>query len=160
MQTFEIATNVIHRLSCSPETVAVAESLTGGLVSAALVAVPGASQVMRGGVTTYATETKHSVLAVDLPRLKTYGPVDPEVAQQMAENVRELFDTDWGIATTGVAGPSEQDGHPVGEVYIAVANETDTVVKQLHLSGNRDEIRTQTVSETLKLLLEFISGDI
>ncbi|WP_245769394.1 CinA family protein [Streptomyces indicus] len=103
------------------ETVAVAESLTGGMVAAELTAVPGASKVLRGSVTAYATEIKHSVLGVDGTLLAERGAVDPEVARQMALGVRRLLGADWGIATTGVAGPDPQDGQPVGTVFVAVA---------------------------------------
>lgn len=91
-------------------TVAVAESLTGGRVAAALTAVPGASAVLRGSVTAYATDLKASVLGVDPALLSRSGAVDPEVARQMAVGVRRVCGADVGIATTGVAGPDEQDG--------------------------------------------------
>lgn len=102
-------------------TVAVAESLTGGLLAAALVDVPGASATFRGSVTAYATELKASVLGVDEGLLAVHGPVHPVVARQMAEGVRRLLGATYGVATTGVAGPDPQDGQPVGTVHLAVA---------------------------------------
>jgi nicotinamide-nucleotide amidase len=101
-------------------TVAVAESLTGGRVAAALTAVPGASSVLRGSVTAYATDLKARLLGVDAALLDRVGAVDGEVARQMALGVRRVCGADVGIATTGVAGPSEQDGKPVGTVFVAV----------------------------------------
>ncbi|MDY6050578.1 MAG: CinA family protein [Corynebacterium sp.] len=103
-------------------TVACAESLTAGLAAATLAHVPGASAVLRGGVVTYATDTKHDVLAVSDETLATVGPISRQCAEEMANNVRELFGADWGLSFTGVAGPDSQDGHPVGEVWIGLAD--------------------------------------
>ncbi|MFD9904940.1 CinA family protein [Streptomyces sp. NPDC059063] len=103
------------------ETLAVAESLTGGLVAAEVTAVPGASRAFRGAVTAYATELKRDVLGVDGALLAARGAVDAEVALQMAAGARRLLGADWGVATTGVAGPEPQDGQPVGTVFVAVA---------------------------------------
>lgn len=147
---------LLEALAIEGRTVAVAESLTGGLVAATIVSVPGASRVFRGGVVTYATDSKASVLGVDPALLAVQGPVDPEVAAQMATLVAERFDTDFGIAATGVAGPESQAGKPVGLVYIAVATqegESGSVeVRELHLSGERDEIRQQVVDQAIQLL--------
>src|SRR6476646_10184208 len=102
-------------------TVASAESLTGGLVCAALTDVPGASAVVRGSVVAYATELKAQVLGVDPELLASGGAVQAEVARQMATGVCRVLGADIGVATTGVAGPDPQDGHPVGTVFVAVA---------------------------------------
>ena len=102
---------------------ATAESLTGGLVCAALTDVPGASAVVRGAVVAYATELKAQVLGVDPDLLATGGAVQAEVARQMATGVCRVLGADVGVATTGVAGPDPQDGHPVGTVFVAVAAE-------------------------------------
>ena len=104
------AAGVLAELDAAGATVAVAESLTGGLLAAALVAVPGASRCFRGSVTAYATDLKASVLGVDAGLLAARGAVDAEVAGQMAEGVRRLMGADYGVATTGVAGPDPQDG--------------------------------------------------
>ncbi len=130
-------------------TVAVAESLTGGLVVAELIGVPGASAVVRGGVVAYATELKAQLLDVDERLLAASGPVDPEVAAQMALGVRSRLGADVGLATTGVAGPDPQDGHPVGEVWIAVAVGDSVTTRRLELGGDRAAIRRGTVSESL-----------
>ncbi len=115
-------------------TIAVAESLTGGLVMAALTEVPGVSAVLRGGPVVYATDTKASELDVDPELLAARGPVDPEVAAAMATSVRTRWLADVGLATTGVAGPESQAGHPVGEVYVAVSDADGSVVHRLELA--------------------------
>lgn len=135
------------------ETLAVAESLTGGLVAAELTAVPGASKSFRGSVTAYATTLKRDVLGVDATLLEERGAVDPEVAQQMAAGVREVLGASWGIATTGVAGPEPQDGQPVGTVFVAVVGPDGSgKVAALGLNGGRVEIRRESVRSVLKLL--------
>ncbi|MFE1666022.1 CinA family protein [Microbacterium sp. P02] len=131
-------------------SLAVAESLTGGLLAASVVAVPGASASFRGGVVAYATEVKHTVLGVDAGLLAAHGPVHPDVAAQMAVGVRRALEgadgpVDVGIATTGIAGPQSPDGQPVGTVHIGVATPDGISVRSLTLRGTRDEIRTQTV---------------
>ncbi|KTR09156.1 CinA family protein [Curtobacterium citreum] len=141
-------------LTARGETVAVAESLTGGLVVATLVGVPGASAVVRGGVVAYATPVKHTVLGVSADLLAEHGAVDPEVARQMASGVRTALAVDgepatWGISTTGVAGPDPQDGKPVGTVFVGIASASGAEAYELHLEGDREAIRQATVSELL-----------
>ncbi len=125
-----VAAEVLRLLRERGETLAVAESLTGGLVAAEVTAVPGASQAFRGSLTAYATELKRDVLGVDGGLLAARGAVDAEVAAQMATGVRTLLGADWGIATTGVAGPTPQDGQPVGTVFVAVAGPTTVGVRR------------------------------
>lgn len=132
-------------------SVACAESLTGGLVCAELTAVPGASATVRGGVVAYATDCKVSVLGVDPALTARVGAVDPDVADQMAEGVRRLFDAEVGIATTGVAGPDPQDGQPVGTVHVSVATPAGIVRRRLVLGGTREEIRAETVRSAVVL---------
>ncbi|WP_254786937.1 CinA family protein [Curtobacterium sp. MCBA15_001] len=149
-----IAPRVVAELTVRGESVAVAESLTGGLVVSALVAVPGASAVVRGGVVAYATPVKASVLGVSAELLASNGAVDPEVARQMAAGVRTALAVDgvpatWGISTTGVAGPDPQDGQPVGTVFVGIASAAGAEAFELHLDGDRDAIRQATVSELL-----------
>ena len=151
---------LVRLLKDRGETVAVAESLTGGLVAAELTAVPGASKVFRGSVTAYATDVKARILGVDGELLARRGAVDPDVALQMARGVRGVLDADWGIATTGVAGPQPQDGQPVGTVYVAVAGLSyQEKVVELGLNGDRAEIRMVTVRSVLALLLRQLSGE-
>jgi nicotinamide-nucleotide amidase len=149
----ELATEIIGLLTRTGATVAAAESLTGGLVAAALTDVPGASNAFRGGVIAYATELKAQVLGVDVTMLKKHGPVYAPVASAMAEGVRQRLGATIGVATTGVAGPGPQDGHPAGTVHVAVSLAGDTVVRTMALAGDRDEVRRLTVERVLGLLL-------
>ncbi|WP_144754630.1 CinA family protein [Curtobacterium pusillum] len=157
------AAALVAELTARGETVAVAESLTGGLVVATLVGVPGASAVVRGGVVAYATPVKHTVLGVSDTLLASNGAVDPEVAQQMASGVRTALAVDgaaatWGISTTGVAGPDPQDGKPVGTVFVGIASEDGATAFELHLDGDREAIRQATVSELLARMSSTIRG--
>jgi nicotinamide-nucleotide amidase len=146
--------DLVHALSSRGLTVAVAESLTGGLVVADLVSVPGASAVVRGGIVAYATELKHNLLGVDAALLAAGGPIQAAVAEQMAAGVRERLSADVGLATTGVAGPDPQDGHPPGEVWIAVASTAGIRSVRLELGGDRAAIRRETVEAVIELALE------
>jgi nicotinamide-nucleotide amidase len=148
------ATDVVAALIGRGLTLAVAESLTGGLVVAELVSVPGASAVVRGGVVAYATDLKHELLGVDADVLADGGPIQRAVAEQMAAGVRVRLAADLGLATTGVAGPDPQDGHPPGEVWIAVATAAGVRSVNLELGGDRDAVRRETVVAVLGLALE------
>ncbi|MEV7611330.1 CinA family protein [Streptomyces sp. NPDC089799] len=131
---------------------AVAESLTGGLVAAEITAVPGASKSFLGSVTAYATGLKHRLLGVDAELLAAHGAVNAQVAAEMAAGVRRALGATWGIATTGVAGPDPQDGQPVGTVFIAVAGPGGGKTAALRLNGSRAEIRRESVRTVLELL--------
>lgn len=152
------AADAIKELTAARLSVAVAESLTGGLVAAALTGVAGASAVVRGGVVSYATDTKHAVLGVDDFLLRAGGPVQAEVARQMAHGVRRVLGADLGIATTGVAGPDPQGNAPVGRVFVAVAWESGDDVRILSLTGSREQIRATTVEAALELLIDAARG--
>jgi nicotinamide-nucleotide amidase len=148
-----LSREVIELLTARSETIAVAESLTGGMLAAALTAVPGASAAVRGGLVTYATDLKASLLDVPAALLDRHGAVHPKVAVAMAEGARRRLAAAVGAATTGVAGPDPQDGQPVGTVYIAVSAGGRTLVQSLALSGDRHQIRVATVERLLGLLL-------
>ena len=153
--TAGVAAQVIAHLRRSGRSLAVAESLTGGLLAAELVAVPGASAVFRGGALTYATDSKASVLKVERDVLAAHGPVHPQVAVQMADGARSLFGADLALATTGVAGPGPADGHPAGTVYVACTGERGRVqVRGYLLAGGRPAVRAATVRLALALLLD------
>lgn len=137
-------------------TLAIAESLTGGQVASSLVEVPGASRVLVGAVVAYATRIKAQVLRVDAAHLELTGPVDRDVALQMAYGVRRLLGADLGLATTGVAGPGPDDGHPAGTVHIAVVAPWGQRHRELHLSGDRSQIRCATVMEVCELATGFL----
>ncbi|MBE9500514.1 MULTISPECIES: CinA family protein [Streptomyces] len=166
-----MAGGVLALLAERGQTLAVAESLTGGLVAAEITGVPGASRVFRGSVTAYATALKRDVLGVDGALLEERGAVDAEVARRMAQGVRTVLGADWGLATTGVAGPEPQDGQPVGTVYVAVAAPGATAVARKLRSavgrsgepagggaaaGERERagIRTESVRGALELLYD------
>ena len=153
----ELAGRLIALLRERGLTVAVAESLTGGLVVADLVSIPGASVVVRGGVVAYATDLKATLLGVDADVLAAGGPIQSIVAEQMAQGVREKLGADVGLATTGVAGPDAQDGRPPGEVWIAVARAAGTDSERVTLTGDRAAIRRQTVERVLQLGLDLVS---
>jgi nicotinamide-nucleotide amidase len=148
-----LAREAIGLLVARGETVAVAESLTGGLLAAALTAVPGASAVFRGAVVAYATDLKASLLDVPPGLLERHGAVYPAVAAAMAEGARGRMGARIGAATTGVAGPDPADGQPVGTVHIAASTGRGTTVRSLALSGGRHEIRAETVELSLALLI-------
>ncbi|WP_155058318.1 CinA family protein [Streptomyces blattellae] len=161
------AAELVRLLTVRGETLAVAESLTGGLVAAEITAAPGASKAFRGSVTAYATDLKHELLGVDATLLAQRGAVDPQVAAQMAAGVRKALGADWGLATTGVAGPEPQDGQPVGTVFLAVdgpfaGDFTATgggKVAALRLNGERAEIRMESVRSVLALLLQHLASE-
>ena len=140
-------------------TLAIAESLTGGQVSSSLVEVPGASRVLVGTVVAYATRIKAQLLGVDAAHLERTGPVDRDVALQMADGVRRLLGADLGLATTGVAGPGPADGHPAGTVHIAVVAPWGLRHRELHLGGDRSQIRCATVMEVCELAIGFLQKD-
>jgi nicotinamide-nucleotide amidase len=156
-----VAAEVLRELTACGATLAVAESLTGGLVCARLVDVPGASAVLRGGVVAYATDLKHELLGVDAALLEREGPVHPQVAEQMAAGVRRRLGATHGVATTGVAGPGEQDGQAPGTVFVAVdaalssaRHRSTALVRGLILAGDRDAVRQGATDAVLHLLLE------
>jgi nicotinamide-nucleotide amidase len=145
-------------------TIAVAESLTGGLVISALVSVPGASAVVRGAVVAYHTGLKHSLLGVDAALLEREGAVHPEVARQMAEGARRAAAVDggwadYGVATTGVAGPDPQDGRPVGLVYVGVAGPYGASALEFRFAGDRASIRAQATEAALETLLSTMNAE-
>jgi nicotinamide-nucleotide amidase len=148
------AAAAVHSLVDRRETLATAESLTGGWVAATIVEIPGVSAVFRGGLVVYATELKHSLAGVPEELLTERGPVDPDVALALAAGARERCGADWGVSTTGVAGPDPQDGKPVGLVYVAVAGPSGSTVRELRLTGSRAEIRSGSVAAVLDLLTE------
>lgn len=156
--TLTAAARVLDRLSAAGLTLAVAESLTGGTLTARLVEVPGTSAVLRGGVVAYATDVKATLLGVDDDLLARRGAVDPDVALEMATGVRARLGADVGVATTGVAGPTEQDGKPPGTVHVAVVTPDRRLVRSVHLPGGRADVRAGTVDLALDLLLEALGG--
>lgn len=134
------------------QTVGCAESLTGGELAALLSGTPGASATFVGGIVSYATEVKRNVLGVTAERVVT-----AMCAEQMALGLRTLMGVDWALATTGVAGPDEQEGQPVGTVYVGLAGPGRVRSVRLGLAGDREAIRSATCTAALDLLLAEVS---
>ncbi|WP_422770749.1 CinA family protein [Plantactinospora sp. WMMC1484] len=153
------AAAVVHALADQRATLAVVESLTGGLLAATIVDIAGVSSVFRGGLVAYSTELKASLVGVPEELLASRGPVDPDVAVALAEGGRARCGADWCLSTTGVAGPEPQDGKPVGLVYVAAAGPPGTVVRRLDLSGNRLRIRIGAVAGALRLLADRLHAE-
>jgi nicotinamide-nucleotide amidase len=156
----------VHRLLAGGgATVAVAESLTGGMLGAALTDMPGSSATFAGGVVAYATELKHQLLGVPEDLLAAHGAVHPDVARAMAAGVCRLLGASYGLGVTGVAGPEPQDGMPVGTVYVAVAAAAGPgAVEALRLPAEggrspRAQIRRLTVVHALDLLRRRLRAD-
>ncbi|MFD2371376.1 competence/damage-inducible protein A [Brevibacillus sp. GCM10020057] len=132
---------LVQELARRGETIACAESCTGGTVASLITSVPGSSAVFRGGVVCYTNEVKNQVLEVPADVLHTDGAVSAKTAKLLAEHVREKLGSTYGVSVTGVAGPDPSEGKPVGLVYIGIAAEgSSTVVKELRLAGRRHAI--------------------
>lgn len=137
-------------------TLVTAESLTGGGIGAALTAVPGSSEVYKGGVICYTNWVKQNILGVSQEILAQYGAVSVQTAQAMASGVRELLKADIAVAVTGLAGPGgDAYGNPVGTVCIGYCDEYRTEVKKCLFSGSREDVRRQTIEEALKIVLQY-----
>ena len=157
------ASRIVETMAARGQTLAVAESLTGGMLTGRLVDIPGASAVVLGGIVAYATPLKQSLLDVPAGLLDEHGPVHPDVAIAMARGVRERLAVDGsvadvGVATTGVAGPDPQGDSPVGLVYVAVADARGALVRELRLAGDRVAIREGAVQAALDGLLDLLDG--
>lgn len=158
----ELTASLIAELTRRGLTIAVAESLTGGALTAELTRPAGASKVVLGGVVVYATELKRTLAGVDSALLAERGPVDPEVARQLAQGVRERLavggrPADLGVATTGVAGPDPQGGQSPGTVFVGYATADASDVMRLELAGDRSTIRAETVVSAVGGILPFLS---
>lgn len=151
--TLRLAAQVIAKLKEAHHTVATAESLTAGLCCAALTTVPGSSAVVRGGLIVYATDLKGSLAGVPDDVLRRWGPVSELTAVHLARGAAARTGSDWGLSLTGVAGPDPQDGHPVGEVWVAVGSATEAHATRLECTGDRAAIRRQAVAGALHALL-------
>lgn len=149
MDSREVAAALHQALLARGETVACAESLTGGGVADLLSATPGASATYVGGVVSYATRVKRELLGVTAAQV-----VSADCAAQLAGGVRALLRTDWAVSTTGVAGPEKQDDKPVGTVYVGVAGPRGVQVHRLSLQGDRAQIREQACRAAVQALLD------
>jgi PncC family amidohydrolase len=159
MPALEHAAGLHDELVRRGATVASAESLTGGAVAELLSTAPGASKSFLGGVVSYASAVKVDLLGVSEQTVAEHGVVSRQCAAEMAEGVRRLLGSDLGVSTTGVAGPETQEGKPVGLVYVGVASTDRTDVVELHLDGDRAEIRRQTVQAALAALMATVGAE-
>ncbi|CAM3206172.1 CinA family protein [Stackebrandtia soli] len=151
---YALATRIVAQLTYRRERIAVAESLTGGLLAAAITAAPGASDVFTAGIVAYLPETKTALLGVPASIIDTAGVVSKPVAEAMAVGAAEHGNADWGIGTTGVAGPAAHGGRPPGDVVIGLRSPDGSVHSVEHrLNGDRGTVRRQSVAAALRLLL-------
>ena len=146
----------VHLLEGSGETVATCESITGGLICGALTSVPGSSEVVRGGLITYATDLKTLLAGVGADLISTHGVVSAEVARAMAEGVRQVCRADWGVAVTGVAGPGPSEGVPAGTVWLSVVGPDAWVTRETHEDGDRAQVRAAVVDEAVAALCDLL----
>ena len=150
------AKTVVMRLSERAETVSVAESVTAGGLGHAITTAPGSSQVFLGGVIAYSNEVKENILGVDGALINEFSVVSEEVANAMADAVRQKFGTTWGIATTGVAGPGDYQGIAEGTVWVAIRGPINQSI-QLQLDSGREAIRTGAISSAIGAFARILS---
>lgn len=153
--------NLLELLKDKHLKIITAESLTGGLISAFLTSIPGSSEVVVGGVSSYAYELKRDALKVDYDNLLKNGAVNGETASQMVKGALDLSVANVAVAVTGIAGPDgEEPGKPVGTVFMGIMTDKMEVpdIFELHFTGNRDEIRLQTVQAALEILPKIVEN--
>jgi PncC family amidohydrolase len=155
-----VAARVLELLAGRSETLATAESLTGGMLASLLTDVPGASRSFRGGVVAYASEVKESVLGVPAAVVAEHGVVSGPCAAAMAEGARRLTGSTYAVSTTGVAGPDLQEGKPAGLVFVAVSGPSGTMVHELRLTGDRDAVRRGACAGGLDALAEVLTREV
>lgn len=153
VETLELATNIVDKLNALGQSVGTTESCTGGLVASSIVDVAGASGCFNEGYITYSNEAKHKLLGVSNEILSSFGAVSEECAKAMAEGARINTNSDYGVATTGIAGPEGgTKDKPVGLVYIACATCDDAIVEKHIFTGDRLSVRCQAATRALELL--------
>ena len=137
------------------KTLATAESCTGGMIGATLTAVSGSSAVYKGGIISYWSQIKQSLLGVDGEVLRKVGAVSAPVAEAMAVGTRKLLESDVAVSVTGLAGPGgDEFGNPVGTVFIGYADGEKTVVRECHFSGDREAVRRQATEAALEMVIK------
>jgi nicotinamide-nucleotide amidase len=150
------ANSVVAHLAERSETVAVAESITAGGLGHALTFTPGASAVFLGGVIAYSNDVKVNFLGLSPDLIEKFSVVSEEVANAMADAVREKFGSTWGIATTGIAGPGDYQGIPEGTVWVAIRGPINQSI-QLRLDSGREAIRTGAISSAIGTFARILS---
>ena len=153
---FGDALTVVEVLRARGQTLATSESLTGGLVGAAITSVPGASNVYLGGAIVYATRLKAELSGASPATLAGGGVISHDTACELAVGIRERTGANWGLATTGAAGPDPQEGHAPGEVWIGVSGGGRTSAERYQFVGDRAAVREQSVRAALALLIRTI----
>jgi nicotinamide-nucleotide amidase len=153
----ELSTTVVNQLKKSGKTLAVAESLTGGGLGAAITEVAGSSEVFLGGITTYSDLSKTKLLEVSKKLITKHTAVSEEVAKEMAANARSLFKSDYAISTTGVAGPGKAYGKTAGTVWMAIASKKEVIAIELSISGDRATVRNATIESALATFSRILS---
>ncbi|MFZ4064320.1 MAG: CinA family protein [Candidatus Nanopelagicaceae bacterium] len=148
-RNLDLATTVVKQLSKKGKTVAVAESITGGGLGAAITDVAGSSEIFLGGAITYSDVSKTKLLEVPKRLITKHTAVSEEVAKAMAEGARNLFKADYAISTTGVAGPGKAYGKSAGTVWIAIASKKETIAVELSIAGDRATVRNATIESAL-----------
>lgn len=137
------------------KTLVTAESCTGGGIGSALTAIPGSSEVYKGGIISYTNWVKHNLLSVPQEMLDTLGAVSAPVAEAMARGARLALQADVAVSVTGLAGPGgDEFGNPVGLVFIGLSDEKQTISRRFQFSGDREQVRRQAVRAALELVLE------
>lgn len=154
------ARDVHGLLLAARATIAVAESLTGGLLGAELTSIAGSSATFVGGITAYASAAKTSLLGVNADLLAQHGAVHPDVAAAMAHGVRARFGSTYAVALTGVAGPDPQDGQPPGTVFVALVGAGPERLLALTLAGGRQKVRREAVRAALALVVQELDSSL
>lgn len=138
------------------KTLVTAESLTGGGIGAALTAIPGSSEVYKGGIISYTNAVKENLLGVPHEILETYGAVSQWTAGAMVSGVRKSLSADIAVSVTGLAGPGgDEFGHPVGTVFIGYEDGKQSSVHNFVFEGTREEVRNRTIETALKIILQY-----
>jgi len=153
----ELATTVVNQLKKSGKTLAVAESLTGGGLGAAITEVAGSSEVFLGGITTYSDLSKTKLLEVPKKMITKHTAVSEEVAKAMAASARDLFKSDYAISTTGVAGPGKAYGKTAGTAWLAIASKKEVIAIELSIAGDRATVRNATIESALATFSRILS---
>ena len=137
------------------KTFATAESCTGGMIGELLTAVPGSSAVYKGGIISYWSQIKQSLLGVDGEVLRRFGAVSAPVAEAMALGVRKALEADVAVSVTGLAGPGgDEFGNIVGTVFIGYADAEKSIVQECHFSGDREAVRRQAAHTALEMVIK------
>ena len=159
-ELFSLSSAVAERLGAGRQTVAVAESCTGGMLGAAFTDVPGSSAYFRGGVIAYADDVKRRQLGVPAALLEAHGAVSAQAAAAMATGVRALLQADIGLSVTGVAGPAEEEHKPAGLTFIGLADgAAEATTRSYRWQGDRWSNRRQSVRAALQLLLDRLPAE-